>query len=1131
MRALQRLKARAAAAGVTPSVVILSAFSQVLAYWSKTPWFTVNVTVNNRLPLHPQIDAVVGNFTQIELLEVDLRERQTLQQLATAIESRLWQDLEHQHFNGVRVLRELARLRRETLLAPVVFTSALGIDIDAMSDIDYLITQTPQVLLDHQVVEVNGELVLSWDTVKDAFPSGMLDDMFGAYCQYLEAIVDKDGLWDGTAEYEWLPAHHKADRVKANTTATPWEDQLLHAGFLMQATRAPGQMALKWSDGTMTYEELAQRAGQLARRLTALGAEPGSFVGVSLPKGWQQIVTVIGVLMSGAGYLPIDPELPQTRRRLLIEHGRVNVLVTAQDEAARWPDGLAHVVVGDQTGETVSVWDGGARQSPADLAYLLYTSGSTGIPKGVAVTHRAAWNTVRALNEHFGIGPADSVLSLSSLSFDLSVYDMFGVLAAGGTMILPDPRMGREPRHWLELCQAHQVTIWHSVPALMEMAVEQSHAGPALPASLRLVFMGGDWISVTLPQRIRAFAQAAHVVAFGGTTEASIHSTVFPADDADPTWDSIPYGKPLPNQVLEVLDERLEPRPVHVPGDLYIGGTGLAQGYWQDEERTAASFISCPRTGKRLYRTGDLARYLPNGDVEFLGREDSQVKIGGYRIELGEIETQLAACESVQAAAVAAVEDPQGSRRLVAFVVPRRESGDAEETAVSPAAEITGAANGDTPGPIVDPMKRFEFKMRRHGLRRLEQRPGVDLPSPRTREAHRALSTARKSHRSFGLAAVSLQAIATLLEALRSAEDCGLPKYRYGSAGGLYPVQTYVGVGPGRVDGVPGGTYYYDPEMHTLRAISAAVPLDAGVHASTNKELVARAAFAIVLVADLGAIEPLYGDKAERFSVIEAGLMAQLLEMEAIQCGLGLCQVGLTDTPVLHQMLELTESHMVLHGLVGGRRAGDVGTETGPALAGELLWAELREHLTSSLPDYMVPRQFVALDQLPLTGNGKVDRRALPGLIAADGIKSTTQGGTVSDALTAEKFSRRLSAAPAGGRRTIALEVVRSEVAAVLGHASPRTIDADTPFSELGLESLHAVRLRNRLETVTGLGLPTTMIFDHPTPRLVAERVLEDSAGSDGAEAGSVEDELDSDLAEATPESILALVDKELGGS
>ncbi|WP_258000163.1 AMP-binding protein, partial [Fischerella thermalis] len=255
--------------------------------------------------------------------------------------------------------------------------------------------------------------------------------------------------------------------------------------------------------------------------------------------------------------------------------------------SARWPENVPVLAV-DREG-----WEGAEGeplapvQSPSDLAYIVYTSGSTGQPKGVMIRHEAAWNTIADMNERFAIGPDDAVLALSALHFDLSVYDIFGMLVAGGTIVLPEPEASRDPRRWLELMQAHGVTLWNSVPALMAMLVEQA-AGEkeALNLALRQVWLSGDWIPVTLPERIKELAEDVTVVSLGGATEASIWSVAYPIEEVDPAWESIPYGKPLANQTFRVLNERMEPCPVWVPGQLYIGGAGLADGYWKDEEKT-----------------------------------------------------------------------------------------------------------------------------------------------------------------------------------------------------------------------------------------------------------------------------------------------------------------------------------------------------------------------------------------------------------------------------------------------------------------------------------------------------------------------------------------------------------------
>ena len=303
---------------------------------------------------------------------------------------------------------------------------------------------------------------------------------------------------------------------------------------------------------------------------------------------------------------------------------------------------------------------------------VIYTSGSTGVPKGVIIDHRGAVNTIADINQRFGVGAGDRVLALSSLSFDLSVYDIFGTLAAGGTIVLPESPAAKDPARWAELMVRENISIWNSVPALMQMMVEYAADRPEVFQNLRLVLLSGDWLPLTLPGQIKSLRESVQVVSLGGATEASIWSILYPIEEVSPDWKSVPYGKPMKNQRLHVFDEALEPSPVSVPGQLYIGGIGLAKGYWRNSEKTAASFITHPRTGDRLYQTGDLGCFLPDGNIEFLGREDFRIKIRGYRIEAGEIEAALNQHPAVRSCVVTAFGEDRSQKRLVAYVVPQQ---------------------------------------------------------------------------------------------------------------------------------------------------------------------------------------------------------------------------------------------------------------------------------------------------------------------------------------------------------------------------------------------------------------------------------------------------------------------------
>ncbi|MBP0011795.1 MAG: amino acid adenylation domain-containing protein [Roseofilum sp. SBFL] len=670
----QQLKQNAGRASVTPSVALLAAFSEVLRTWSKNPRFTVNLALFNRLPFHSQINDLIGDFTSATLLAVDASGKTSFRQQAIAIQQQLSQDLEHRYFSGVRVARELARVNGTAPNAfPIVFTSTLGMaalgqetsSFTHFGDLVYAISQASQTWMDVQVWEEKGALTFNWDVVEELFPEGLIAEMFAAYCRLLETLATSATAWQEMPTL--LPPAQLELYDAINRTDAPISEALLHELFTTRVEKQADELALIAPQQTLTYQQLFSLSNQIAHRLQKLGASRGGFVAVVMEKGWEQIVAVLAILAAGAAYVPIDPAWPEERRNILLANSEVSLVLTQSwlYESLVWPSEIVSLCVDRDDFTTESSTPLTPQQTPEDLAYLIYTSGSTGMPKGVAIDHRGAVNTIEEINRRFEISTSDRVLALSSLSFDLSVYDIFGVLAAGGAIVIPEAKRDRDPRHWVELLQQYGVTLWNSVPALMQMMVDYTHN----LADLRLVLLSGDWIPLSLPEQVKAENKNIQMVSLGGATEASIWSIYYPIDRVKPTWKSIPYGIPLTNQHFYVLDEALEPRPVWVTGQLYIGGIGLAREYWRDREKTDKHFFIHPKTKERLYKTGDLGRYLPDGNIEFLGRNDFQVKVGGYRIELGEIEAALTGHSQIKHAIAEVLGEDGRNKRLVAYLI------------------------------------------------------------------------------------------------------------------------------------------------------------------------------------------------------------------------------------------------------------------------------------------------------------------------------------------------------------------------------------------------------------------------------------------------------------------------------
>lgn len=473
-------------------------------------------------------------------------------------------------------------------------------------------------------------------------------------------------------------AEHRQLVVDWNRTAVEFpNDKCLHQQFEERVDLDPAAPAVICGPSQLSYGELNSRANQLAHHIRRMGVAPGVLVGILAERSIEMVVGLMAIAKAGGAYVPIDASYPRDRIAFMLEDSNVSVLLTQEHLLDRLPPHDTRIVCLDRGGdrfaqESAENVESGVTAS--SLIYVIYTSGSTGRPKGVMLDHRGRVSNFADFNRRFSVGPGDRLLGISSLSFDMCAYDVFGVLAAGATLVVAEREAIQHPALTGQLVVEHQITVWHSVPALLNMLVDYVAERPELhPHALRLVLLGGDWIPVALPGRLRSLVNGVRVISMGGATEVSMDSTIYEIKDVDPRWTSIPYGAPMWNQLAYVLDRRDQLVPIGVPGQLHLGGVGVAHGYHGQPGLTAEKFVPNPFVddpNARIYRTGDLARFRPDGNLELLGRMDYQVKIRGFRIELGEIEALLRKHPAVKEAVVLAHGDRAGNRKLVGYVVP-----------------------------------------------------------------------------------------------------------------------------------------------------------------------------------------------------------------------------------------------------------------------------------------------------------------------------------------------------------------------------------------------------------------------------------------------------------------------------
>lgn len=696
------LKTLAREQGATMYTVLLAAFKILLYRYTGQEDILVGSPTYGRS--RPEFAGIVGDFVNMIVLRGNLSGNPTFKTFLRRVRQVVLEAIEHQDYPFPLLVERLQPIRdpSRSPLFQVLFNVQ---KFEQLPDLeDFMLTGGANARLDFGGLELQpfiipqqeGQFDISLDTAEaggslfgalkyntDLFDAGTIARMAGHFQTLLTSIVanPEKRLSD-------LPILTKAERhqliVEFNDTQTDYpRDKCLHQLFEAQVEQTPDNVAVVFEGNQMTYKELNRLANRLAHQLRSLGVGPDTLVGICVERSFEMVIGLLGILKADGAYVPLDPAYPQERLGFMLRDAQLPVVLAHEKLMAKLPKHSAELVRIDDAAFASTGQDDAADKNPVsgakpeNLAYVIYTSGSTGKPKGVLVTHGNVTRLMDGTDPWFGFGPEDVWTLFHSYAFDFSVWEIWGALLYGGRLVVVPYEVSRSPKEFYKLLADEKVTVLNQTPSAFYQLIQAEENGMTEEElSLRLVIFGGEALELQYlkPWFKRHGDKKPQLVNMYGITETTVHVTYRPItnEDVESGQGSV-IGEPIPDLQLYVLDGNLRPVPIGVAGELYVGGAGLGRGYLNRPELTMERFITDPFTkmpGARLYKTGDVARFLPNRDLEYLGRADQQVQIRGFRVELGEIESVLAENEAISQVVVIVREEQPVDQRLVAYFVP-----------------------------------------------------------------------------------------------------------------------------------------------------------------------------------------------------------------------------------------------------------------------------------------------------------------------------------------------------------------------------------------------------------------------------------------------------------------------------
>jgi len=669
--------------GVTLFMTLLSVFQTLLFRYTGQGDLSVGSGIANRN--RPEIEGLIGFFVNTLVLRTDLSDDPSFRELLGRVRQVALEAYAHQDLPFEKLVEEL-KPERDLSYNPL-FQVNFGLQSDRTPETQVAgLTlrrreiDTGTAMFDmHFFLEETRDGLVGWiEYATDLFDDSTIARMVGHYRTLLEEAVA-----DPESRLSAIPMLRPEERQRLLIDWNPIaalgdEPECLHRLFEARVERSPEAIAVVFEDERVSYAELNRRANRLARYLQKRGVGPEVMVGLYVERSLEMVVGVLGILKAGGAYVPMDPSYPPERLAFMVGDAQMPLVVTEERLAGAVTGSGARLVrldadkeqIGRESGENLP-----EAAAPESLAYVIYTSGSTGVPKGVLVTHQNVSRLFDATDAWFGFEEGDVWTLFHSLAFDFSVWEIWGALLYGGRLVIVSHAVSRSPEAFAELLSKEGVTVLNQTPsAFRQLARAEADSGALRDSKLRLVIFGGEALEIPSlkPWFERHGEDRPRLVNMYGITETTVHVTYRPLTIEDGSASGSLIGRPIPDLQVYILDTHLQPVPIGVRGDIYVGGAGVARGYWNRPELTHERFLPNPHgeEGARLYMTGDLGRYRSNGDIEYLGRADQQVKIRGFRIELGEIESVLGQAPGVAQTAVVIRKDRRGEPRLTAYVVP-----------------------------------------------------------------------------------------------------------------------------------------------------------------------------------------------------------------------------------------------------------------------------------------------------------------------------------------------------------------------------------------------------------------------------------------------------------------------------